>query len=103
MTIDNEGNKSATDQQIDSFMRLVRSLTNITPTPRQVDTIEALRESAKALGRRLTLDVPPSRETSLAITKLEECVMWGVKAILLEPQQVAEIKPDNGVIGTTST
>ena len=39
--------------------------------------------AAKALGLAILDAVPPSRERSLAITHLEETVMWAVKALVL--------------------
>ena len=37
---------------------------------------------AVELAHRLTVSCPPSRELSLAMTKLEECVMWASEAIV---------------------
>lgn len=36
----------------------------------------AIREKAKELAYMIDELVPDSREKSLAVTKLEECVMW---------------------------
>lgn len=63
--------------------RLHRSLTNITPNAGQVERIELLRAVAKDFGAALIESSPPSRERSLAVTHLEDCVMWAVKGILL--------------------
>jgi hypothetical protein len=63
---------------------LERSLTNITPDVEQVGRIEALREDAKTLGRFIIEACPDSRERSLALTHLEDAVMWAVKSIVLE-------------------
>lgn len=60
------------------------SLTNQAPGPNATEAIEALRAVAKALAPYLAA-LPPSRERSLSITHLEETVMWGVKAIVLNP------------------
>lgn len=40
-----------------------------------------LREQAKALAVTIARLTPPSREQSLALTKLEECVMFANSAI----------------------
>lgn len=72
--------QEARDEALD---KLYRSLTNITPTLDQVESIEALRESAKLLGAGIIAWCPPSRECSLAITHLEETVMWAVKSLLV--------------------
>ena len=81
-----EGGKSvvATTGVPNGYEALERSLTNQPPTPQaMVYVIEFLRESAKALGLAILDAVPPSRERSLAITHLEETVMWAVKALVL--------------------
>lgn len=93
------------DQQASDYAKLQRSLTNITPTDVQVIRIEHLRQVAKSLGTEITMGIQPGRERSLAVTKLEECVMWAVKAILMEDktpvqERIADIRPDNGIIGT---
>jgi hypothetical protein len=40
-----------------------------------------IREKAKALALTFTMHCPPSRELSLAITNLEQAVMWANSAI----------------------
>ena len=62
---------------------LYRSLTNQTPSSRVIEQIEYLRGVAKRLGGDIIDHCPPSREASLAITHLEETVMWAVKALVL--------------------
>lgn len=62
---------------------LERSLTNISPNEDQIQRIEALREFAKAYGNAVLQLSLTSRERSLAVTKLEESVMWAVKGIVL--------------------
>lgn len=66
--------------------RLNRSLTNQTPTPEQINSIELLRSVAQALGVAIIENTPEGREQACAITKLEEVVMWGVKAIVMEEE-----------------
>ena len=63
--------------------RLHRSLTNITPSPEAIALIEVLRQSAKDFGSDILGLVPGSRERSLAVTALEDSVMWAIKAICL--------------------
>lgn len=46
------------------------------PKEGQPEKYQAIREKAKELAYLITELVPPSREQSLAITKLEECSMW---------------------------
>jgi hypothetical protein len=62
---------------------LFRSLTNITPSPLTIGEIEVVRNFAKDYGRKIIEFCPDSREKSLAKTKLEESVMWAVKAMVL--------------------
>lgn len=80
MTIDNE------EVEIDAALvaRIEHSLTNQTPDREQIERIEALRESAKQLGTVIAAYCHDSRERSLAVTHLEETVMWAVKGIVLE-------------------
>lgn len=52
------------------------------PTPEQVQQITVVREALKAAHDILIATLPPGRERSLAITKLEECSMWSNKGIV---------------------
>lgn len=58
-----------------------RSFTYRAPNADQVPRYEHLRHLAKDLADMIDAYCPPSREKSLAITKLEESVMWANKAI----------------------
>ena len=51
-----------------------------TPSPHQRETIETFRATAKSFRALLEQALPPSRERSLAVTKLEEALMWANKA-----------------------
>jgi hypothetical protein len=46
------------------------------PKPDQPARYVALRDQAKALAEQIVALTPPSREQSLAITKLEEAIFW---------------------------
>jgi len=46
------------------------------PTPSSLDKYTQLRSEGKALAETINALVPESREQSLAITKLEEVIMW---------------------------
>lgn len=46
------------------------------PTPGQVEKMVGLRGMAHSLAEQILAQVPESRERSLALTKLEEVVMW---------------------------
>lgn len=68
-------------EQID---RLDYSLTNHPPVDATVvERFEAIRLNAKALGAAIIDLAPQGREQSLALTHLEETVMWAIKAIAL--------------------
>lgn len=45
--------------------------------------IEHVRADAKQLLGTIVIYGPPSRERSIALTHLEETVMWAVKSIVL--------------------
>lgn len=61
--------------------RLDNSFTYHPPKPDQIPRYEALRNKARELAIEFMELVPTSREKSLAITKLEEAVMWANKGI----------------------
>lgn len=51
------------------------------PKPGQPERYVKLRDTAKAFGYMIETECPNSREKSLALTKLEEVVMWANAAI----------------------
>lgn len=51
------------------------------PVGDQPDRYVDIREKAKSLALTFTMHCPPSRELSLAITNLEQAVMWANAAI----------------------
>jgi hypothetical protein len=70
---------------------LERSLTNIPPTsPKTIGRMEYLRSAAKSYGYALLASAPEGRERSLAVTKLEESLMWAIKAIVLAQDDEGE-------------
>lgn len=71
----------STDDQ--AFRDLRASLTNQSPTEGQIARIERIRAAGVDAGHAIISQAPPSRERSLAITHLEEAVMWAVKSIVL--------------------
>lgn len=66
---------------------LKKSLTNQTPSEATIGNIEMLRAQAKDLGTAIIGACPESRETSLALTHLEEVVMWAVKGLVLHQDE----------------
>ena len=51
------------------------------PKDGQPEIYKQLRDEAKAFAKSIHASCPNGREKSLAITKLEEAVMWANKAI----------------------
>ena len=63
---------------------LRRTLTNHRPDREQINRIELIREVGYTFGVSIVDNSPASRAQSIALTKLEEAVMWAVKAIAIE-------------------
>lgn len=65
-----------------------RTLTNQAPIDEAViDLFESIRGDAKTLWHTIVSETPITREQSLALTALEECVMWAIKAVALHQEQ----------------
>lgn len=62
-------------------MDIERNFTYHSPHDDQVARYTSIREIAKGLAMFINDHCPASREQSLALTKLEECVMWANAAI----------------------
>lgn len=60
---------------------IVKNFTYHAPKPGQPERYQAIREIAKGLAMFIEDHCPDSREKSLAMTKLEECVMWANASI----------------------
>lgn len=58
-----------------------RGFTYRSPGGNQVERYESLRDHARALAQLIAQTTPPSREQTLAITKIEESIMWANAAI----------------------
>ena len=63
-----------------------RSLTNHTPSADAIEQIESIRKTGKSLALAVIGHTETSRESSLALTHIEEAVMWAVKAVILDDQ-----------------
>ena len=57
------------------------------PIEGQPEVYEGIRNLALEYGYYLTQQCPESRERSLAITKLEECVFWANASIARNPKK----------------
>lgn len=66
---------------------VMRSLTNVTPTPETVAKIESLRTAYKSVAGALFDLVPSSPERTLAIRDLETSAMWAVKTLVLRQEE----------------
>lgn len=56
--------------------KIENNFTYHAPKDGQPEKYQAIREKAKELAYLIQELVPPCREQSLAMTKLEECSMW---------------------------
>lgn len=56
--------------------RIEKAFTYHSPKEGQAETYVLIRDTAKSFAYLLEEKVPHSREKSLALTKLEEAVMW---------------------------
>lgn len=53
----------------------------------QPSRYETIRESARAMANIINLSCPESREKSLAITNLQQCVMWANASIAINEKE----------------
>lgn len=51
------------------------------PIDGQPDRYEAMRAAGHDLAQHISVNCPSSRERSVALTKLDEVVMWAIAAI----------------------
>lgn len=70
---------SATDKQLRE--RIENDFIYRPPTPEKVDRHQAVRDFAMGFAIALAKYCPEGRELSLALTKVEEAMMWGNAAI----------------------
>lgn len=75
-----------TDRPFISVADLDNRFTYHPPTPEQVPVYEDIRARARAFGIFIVANTPPSREQSLAITHLEEAVMWANAGLARAPR-----------------
>jgi hypothetical protein len=75
--------------------RIERSLTNRPPIdPNIIIFFELIREPFKDAAHLVIDLIPPSRERSLALTGIEEALMWAVKAIALKQEHTLDRAAD---------
>lgn len=64
-------------------MDLDNTFTYHAPKPDQLPRYEAIRAKAKELAALIQSGTPPSREQSLALTSVQQSVMWANAAIAI--------------------
>jgi len=69
------------DKNKDLFTRFESTFTYHPPTNSQAERYVDIRAKARELAELIANNCPPSRELSLAMTKLEEVVMWANASI----------------------
>lgn len=60
---------------------LEKRFTYHAPKPGQPEKYQFIRDTAKQLAKMIDNACPDSREKSLSMTSLEECVMWANASI----------------------
>ncbi len=66
-----------------TYTQLMSSLSHHGPSVEAQKEIEELRVAAKDLAVVIQGQTPEGRCKSLAYTKLEECLMWAVKGVVV--------------------
>ena len=83
--------------------RLDNDFTYHSPTEDQPERYEYIRAQAKKLAHDIIEKTPPSREQSLALTKLEEVVFWANASIARnEGEQENEIRIEECSVGNVT-
>ena len=77
----NESDTCAYVMSQETFDRINSNFTYHAPTPDQLPRFEQIRDEGRELALLLNVLCPQSRELSLALTKLEEVVMWANASI----------------------
>ena len=62
-------------------LRIENRFTYHAPKDGQPERYAAIRDKAKELARLIESECPSSRERSVSINKLDECVMWANASI----------------------
>jgi hypothetical protein len=57
------------------------------PSSTGLEKINCLRDLFSVVDREMKNVCPPSRELSIAITKLEETAMWAIKAVVFNDKE----------------
>lgn len=65
----------------------------------RVEDHETVRQAAKRMAHELDLLLPEGREKSLALTKIEEAMLWGNAALARADDPYAVTTPENAASG----
>jgi hypothetical protein len=68
------------------------------PAEDMLPIIQTIRESYSKL-HKILLELPPSRERSIAITELEASAMWAIKGLVLNDENSTQPE-ESGVTGS---
>jgi hypothetical protein len=66
---------------VEEKARLDKDFTHHPPKPDQAPRYKEIRDEARDFAEVILVSCPPSRERSLALTALEEAVMWANASI----------------------
>ena len=75
------------DIKVEDVARLENNFTYHSPIGDQPQRYTDLRQAVKSVATSMMQNCPPSRELSLALTKLEEAVFWANAAIARNEKQ----------------
>lgn len=67
------------------------------PDQNQIEKINLINQLANHFLENLIKIAPDSREKSIAITKMEECLMWAQQGILRHPTATIQIIPAGSI------
>lgn len=85
MTTPQDVSDRAAIAQQKAIAQVDRAFTYHAPNPNDVPVLSLLREKARGLALMIVKSVPEGRERSLAMTKLEETIMWANAGIVRPP------------------
>ena len=54
-------------------------------------TVSLLRTSASMLAQHINDHCPESREKSVAIIKLQECIMWATESVIVHDRRITPV------------
>lgn len=71
------------------------NMTNHPPTEERIERIERIRDEFRHLSSMIYVNCPESRERALALTGMEQSLMWAVASIAREKwEDMEQINPE---------